>query len=370
LLIRIFLEQLQSLSEINSEEFLLSLYLDTFSQTAESIQSKIKSLIKDFSREHLDFEIDFLVEAVLAETNKIVEYPKGLAIFTRFDKSEVRGIFIRELNDVPKEKIHIGKSLDVTELIWLRNIYPKVIVLELTQDNATIREVDGINLIQLFTIENEYIKNIELPDYSRQRFTSNDGGIMSHGTWEDINFEEHENLKFINNDIIPKIEECLAKKNYECLFILHSVKFNKLKEKVREVVRKKYKLEILEKSGNIKNESEIKESVLNTVKEVYKNKINDLVTRFREIDHVNFRKGFPAIIRKLSSSSIDTLILDRNAFFEVYFDPDELALLGESENKRYYYNIVPWLVKRTLNLGGNVFVVDGVDGMVVAKFRY
>ena len=358
--------------------YLLTLYVDTFDETRSDVETSVKSFLKDGFEKNKTLEKEHdvrkkLWEGIFQKLKNKEYFKRGLGIFARFSvEEEILDLEVVDLHVSPETDVYVGKDYNLDQLFWINNLTKNSIVLNLQFNHAEIYTLQGEDLTLKENLEYDLEKDFK--EY-KQKFSPTKGSEIYHGTGESN--KERQNFEFLKLffsdvvDILKKYESKLS--DVEYIIVFRSSFFDVISDYMQKQITKVFSLVPVVLTKRIEDESSLQKESKKALHDAQVASQEKLLENSKE-NYDLLAQGWDEVCEASKLGRIENLFFVMNVKKEGYIGSDGFVYTSAVENSKKVENILPRLIKQTLEHGGNIYVFKDNEELtekgVIAGLRF
>lgn len=362
-------------SKVPPNDKFLSIYFPVETYNPRDISTIVNSLSKEQLSQDENFKGDTdlrrkIEESVLSDLRSISFGYYGIAIFIRLTpKKRLKSLYTTVFAESPLKEGHLDSFYDLDQLVMISNRTQNTLIIELTEKTSSIYAYNSSQLKKLNEIDNTKAKT-EAPEYI-QKYRANPEVGVHHGTGsinEQRQKEKHSH-KFWNM-AKTEVEKVAVNKQFHNVILMYTKKFDDIKQKITKDMNEIFGFKPVFINRTIQKKNEISEIVKEHIK---KNKEKNLESKYHRAksNFKNFTKDWNEIAKASSYGKIMELYIDPKAKKEGYLVNRDLIYTKPVKDSHKVKNIAPWIIRRTLSTGGDVFQIpESASSKIAAQLRF
>jgi hypothetical protein len=347
----------------NNNQFFLTIYFPVSRQNKKRAKLEFKSLFLKKFNSHPQLKNnnqlkEKVIDEVYTKISKLFDLEKSIAIFLHFNQKQIINLTLTALPYSLKREVFLTKAYNLDQLIQANYFVKDALILNLKIKTAKFHLLFDHKLKKLAEIENQHL-TAKANEYLEKHSPTEKDSVL-YGTGSNKTGRRKTKLtEYFLNDITGYVKNNKQfNKNFKYIIVFYTDNFRNIIGKHISQLKLYFpQAQIISVYKNITRRKSLKQDSQDLIKTSQKNqqkKLLELIKNSQEKYITNWQK----IIKASRENRIRHLFIKLNTEKKGFLHKNQFIYLKKKAKTRAIKNIVPWLIKNTVDANGQVHIIS------------
>ena len=371
--LQILLDQ-QNLA-LKNNELCLSIYHNIDNPSKSIIKSAIRDLVLDYLKK---FNYEHLAAREIAhQISEVVYnqeiYKRSIGIIARLgsDLTLNENLFLIFSDIKIEEYGYVGEIFDLTSAIKMNQADSNSLVIDISKEKILIFKSKDEDFEKIKEIENKILEAME--DRYTGMHSTGENAFVHQGSA--MNEKKDKFATTILNNMFEELNKLnLGDQSFKRVLIFCSPDFSSHKDKIIDLLKKYSTNDPIVVQKTLKLESDIKEHAKKEIESIRSESKDHDLENLQTANSSAFADDWENVIKAAREARIYKLYIKEGFHEPGFLLNKDLPYIMEEENVESTKNLTPWIIKKTFETGGEIFVLDNesneIQYPVLAALRF
>lgn len=373
-----FLNKLLALQKNkNSNEICLTIYHPVENTSKDIVKTEVRNLTMKYLKECSEDIDNKIIRSVADKIGELIVfeniYKSGIGIFVKFNKSDFKSeelvsgenIYFLFSKFIFPDSGFCGEIFDITYVNEMTRANLKSMIINISWKSSEVYEYINEELHEVMKIDNKILEAME-DRYTNVQSTATgmgSGGIMHSGS--QAHEKDNKFTRTIINNLLEKLKEmCEKSDEYRYILCFYSADFSVHKEHLHTEIKKLCSKDAFSEQKNLDSVQDLKRDIEEVIKKLTITQSTEELEKARNDLKKNFIEDWENVSKAANNAQIQKVFIKIGSYEPGFIIDEDFVSVVEEEGSVKQGNIAPWIIKKVIETGGDVALLDKDSNLI------